>query len=158
MRLTSLCALLATPFCLVSPARADEVPETTKNTLASPGSKRDEKAAREDIVVYGQKTPDLTERSGSLTVKNTSVGAAVNWQGRIWRDQGVLSTSGQEIVTRQHSYALLDLMAHYDLGKHWQLTGNLNNVSNYKYLTSLYWSQSYYGAPFSGSFTLTHQF
>uniref|UniRef100_UPI0009EF6A10 TonB-dependent siderophore receptor n=1 Tax=Gluconobacter thailandicus TaxID=257438 RepID=UPI0009EF6A10 len=91
-------------------------------------------------------------------VPHLRVGTNITWQGRIWRDQGVLSTSGNEIVTRQHSYALVDLMAHYDLGRHWQFTGNLNNVSSHKYLTSLYWDQSYYGAPFSGSFTLRHQF
>lgn len=92
-------------------------------------------------------------------VPHLRVGANVTWQGRIWRDQGVTSTTtGREIITRQHSYALVDLMVHYDLGKHWQMTGTLNNITNHKYLTSLYWDQAYYGAPFSGMFTLRHQF
>lgn len=91
-------------------------------------------------------------------VPHLRVGANVTWQGKIWRDQDATDTSGQEIFTRQHSYALLNFMVHYDLGHHWQLNGTLNNVTSYKYLTSLYWDQSYYGAPFNGNFTLTHQF
>ncbi|QRX82091.1 TonB-dependent siderophore receptor [Glaciimonas sp. PAMC28666] len=59
-------------------------------------------------------------------------GASLNWQGDTQRDQG------DGIVTRQASYALLNLMARYDITKHVSVSANLNNVTDKKYLTSLY--------------------
>jgi outer membrane receptor for ferric coprogen and ferric-rhodotorulic acid len=75
------------------------------------------------------------------------LGASLRWQDGIRRDQGALDTQGREIVTRQGGYALLGLMAGYDFAQGWRATLNLDNVTNRKYLTSLYWSQAYYGAP-----------
>ncbi len=89
-------------------------------------------------------------------VKHLRVGANLTWQGRTRQTYSL--DSGMSVTAKQRNYALLNLMVHYDMGKHWQLTGNFNNVTNHKYWTSLYWSQSYYGAPFNGTVTLTHQF
>lgn len=75
-----------------------------------------------------------------------TVGAALNYQSKIVRDQQVTATDGSEIFTRQGGYALVNLMARYNAGKHWSITANLNNLTNRKYLTSLYWDQAYYGA------------
>lgn len=80
------------------------------------------------------------------------VGASVNWQGAIYRDQG----SG--IVTRQPGYALVNLMARYDVSRDVSVSANLYNVTNEKYLTSLYWDQAYYGAPINGSVSVTVKF
>ena len=74
------------------------------------------------------------------------VGATVRWQDRIWRDQDVTSTSGTEIITRQGSYALLGLMTSYDFTPKITASFNLNNVTDRKYINSLYWDQGYYGA------------
>ncbi|MES2102700.1 MAG: TonB-dependent siderophore receptor [Pseudomonadota bacterium] len=80
------------------------------------------------------------------------IGANLNWQGDIYRDQGA------GIITRQDSYALLGLMARYDISKDISLALNLNNVTNKKYLASLYWAQGYYGAPRNGSASLSWKY
>lgn len=76
------------------------------------------------------------------------VGASATWQDDIERDQG------GGITTRQDAYALLNLMARYDLTRQLSATVNVNNVTDEKYLTSLYWAQGYYGAPRNASVTL----
>ncbi|MFZ6769879.1 TonB-dependent siderophore receptor [Undibacterium sp. Di26W] len=80
------------------------------------------------------------------------VGGSLNWQGDTFRDEG----SG--IIIRQDSYATMNLMARYDVNQNFSITANLNNVSNEKYLTSLYWSQSYYAAPRNGSVTINWKY
>lgn len=88
-------------------------------------------------------------------IDKLKLGASVSWQSRVYRDQGAVSTTtGAEIFSRQGSYALLGLMARYDLDKNWYVSANLNNLTNEKYLTSLYTSQGYYGAPFNGIVTI----
>ena len=73
------------------------------------------------------------------------IGASVNWQGK------TSYTQTPTITTVQQGYALLNLMARYDINKHINISANLNNVTNKKYISSLYWAQSYYGAPINGS-------
>lgn len=77
-----------------------------------------------------------------------TLGAQLRWQGDIHRDES------DTIITRQKAYALLDVMAKYDINKHWSAKLNVNNVTNKKYINSLYWSQAYYGAPVNGSVAL----
>ncbi|MBV8157876.1 MAG: TonB-dependent receptor, partial [Dyella sp.] len=43
--------------------------------------------------------------------------------------------------------AVLGLMAGYDFNPHWSATFNVENVTNRKVITSLYWSQGFYSAP-----------
>ncbi len=76
------------------------------------------------------------------------VGARLSWQEAIYRDQGA------GVTTRQDDYALLDLMASYDISQNLSASLNLNNVTDEKYLTSLYWAQGYYGAPRHAMLTL----
>jgi outer membrane receptor for ferric coprogen and ferric-rhodotorulic acid len=76
-----------------------------------------------------------------------AVGASLNWQG-----ETSLGSS------RQDAYGLLKLMARYELSRNLSLAANLNNVTDEKYLASLQWSQSYYGAPRNGTVTLRWTF
>jgi len=76
-------------------------------------------------------------------------GASLNWRSETWR----YADDGSSVI-RQGSYALLNLMARYDFSPHLSATLNLDNVTNRKYLTSLYWTQAYYGAPRNGSVSL----
>lgn len=69
-----------------------------------------------------------------------TLGATLRWQ------DDVSTTVGNVRVT-QAAYALLDLMARYEINRHLSVTAKLNNATDEKYLTSLYWAQSYYGAP-----------
>lgn len=75
------------------------------------------------------------------------LGATWRWQSAIHRDQGVLDTQGREIFSRQGAYARLGLMASYDFTRSWHATLNVYNVTDRKFLTSLYWDQAYYGPP-----------
>ncbi|WP_423017447.1 TonB-dependent siderophore receptor [Undibacterium sp. Di27W] len=80
------------------------------------------------------------------------VGASLNWQADTFRD------GGEGIVIRQASYANLNLMARYDISQNLSVSANLNNVSNKKYLTSLYWDQGYYAAPRNGSVAINWKY
>lgn len=80
------------------------------------------------------------------------LGAMLNWQDDIYR------LNGAGTYTRQKSYALLDLMARYEINPQWYAALNANNVTDEKYLTSLYWDQGYYGAPRSVTLTTGWKF
>lgn len=86
------------------------------------------------------------------------VGGTLRWQDRIYRDQGAVATNGNEIFTSQGSYAVLGLMAGYDFGQHWSTTFNVDNLTNRKYIASLYWAQGYYAAPRSYMLSVKYQF
>lgn len=110
----------------------------------------------------GEKTRAFTPRqmlrlAGSWQAMDAlKLGATVSWQSDIDRDDTTLA--GQPVHTRQEAYALLDLMARYEFNKQWSATLNLKNVTDQKYYTSLYWSQSYYGAPRSASLSVDWKF
>jgi outer membrane receptor for ferric coprogen and ferric-rhodotorulic acid len=83
---------------------------------------------------------------GSLTYRlpalpQAKIGTRIQWQ------------SATEVDTnsrvRQEAYALVDLMASYDIDDHWSTSLNMNNVTDRKYLLSLYQSagSTNYGAP-----------
>ncbi|MEB0031987.1 TonB-dependent siderophore receptor [Undibacterium sp. RTI2.1] len=80
------------------------------------------------------------------------VGASMNWQADTFRDEGA------GIVIRQASYAVVNLMARYDVNPKLSISANLNNIGNQQYLTSLYWSQGYYAAPRNGSVAINWKY
>ncbi|MCL7939884.1 TonB-dependent siderophore receptor [Halomonas sp. ATCH28] len=70
------------------------------------------------------------------------VGARLRWQDDIERDRDFADGK-----TRQEAYALIDLMASYDINESLTASLNVNNVTDEKYLTSLKWDQAFHGAP-----------
>lgn len=92
-------------------------------------------------------------------VEGLTVGVNVRWQDDISRSQGFVgegfTTSGEEIVTQQSAYTLVGLMARYEFNEKISLAINAYNVTDKKYINSLYWAQGYYGAPASYSATIT---
>ncbi|WXL26057.1 TonB-dependent siderophore receptor [Ectopseudomonas mendocina] len=90
-------------------------------------------------------------------IQGLKVGASMNWQSEIFRDQGK-TASGQEIVSKQDSYAVFNTMASYDIDQNWNVALNVNNIFNEKYLTSLYWAQSFYAAPRNTMATVTWKY
>ena len=50
-------------------------------------------------------------------------------------------------MTEQPAYTLINLMARYEINENVSISLNANNVTDEKYLNSLYWAQGYYGAP-----------
>lgn len=66
-----------------------------------------------------------------------------------WQDQT------RNSVAQQDAYAVIGLMASYDIDEHWSVSANLDNLTDEKYLTSLYWDQAYYAAPRNASMTVS---
>ena len=62
------------------------------------------------------------------------------------------------MTTRQDAYALLDLGAQYKIDKHWRVGAQIRNVTDQKYINSLYWEQAYYGAPRSGEISVHYSY
>ena len=84
------------------------------------------------------------------------LGASIRWKDAIsrehpdtvdWSDPLNPVVIATDISTEQDAYTMVDLMAAYTFNDHFNLTFNINNATDEKYLTSLYWDQSYYGAP-----------
>ncbi len=66
------------------------------------------------------------------------VGAVLKWQDDI-------STVDKKV--EQGAYSLLDLALQYDVTSTVAVGMNIDNITDEKYLNSLYWDQAYYGAP-----------
>ena len=67
------------------------------------------------------------------------VGGSLKWQSKVENDDTPAAD--------QAAYALVGLMASYDIDPHWSTQLNLDNLTNEKYLQSLRYGQSNYGAP-----------
>lgn len=68
------------------------------------------------------------------------LGASVNWRDAIQREI-------KGVTVKQDAYALVNLMAQYDISDRFSGMVNINNVTDEQYLSSLYWEQSYFAAP-----------
>lgn len=92
-------------------------------------------------------------------VEGLTIGMNLRWQDDISRLQGVVGESfenaGDEIITKQDAYTVIGLMARYEITEQVSLTVNANNVTNEKYINSLYWAQGYYAAPDNYSATIS---
>ncbi|MEC8139831.1 MAG: TonB-dependent receptor, partial [Pseudomonadota bacterium] len=89
-------------------------------------------------------------------VDGLTFGLNYQWQDDTKRVQPT-QPSGVVPVTKQDAYGLLNLMATYDINDHMSVNLNVNNVTNEKYLHSLFWEQGYYGAPRSYSVSFNWQ-
>ncbi|WP_459208287.1 TonB-dependent siderophore receptor [Pseudomonas sp. MLB6B] len=69
------------------------------------------------------------------------VGARVSWQTKVENDN--------DRAIAQNAYGLVDLMSSYEIDSHWSTSLNLNNLTDRKYLLSLYnnATTASYGAP-----------
>ena len=77
-------------------------------------------------------------------LEQLKVGASLNWQDKVYNG-----------AAEQDAYAVVNLMARYDIDAQWSVSANLNNLTDEKYLSSLYWSQAYYAAPRNASMTVS---
>ena len=80
------------------------------------------------------------------------IGASVNWQGDIYKTYS--ATRRIDIP----AYALLNLMASYDINKHVSLNFNINNVTNKKRYISLSGFSSHYAEPLSAKVSLNWKY
>ena len=67
------------------------------------------------------------------------VGGSLKWQSKIENDAAP--------AANQAAYALVGLMTSYDIDPHWSTQLNLDNLTNEKYLQSVRYGQSNFGAP-----------
>jgi outer membrane receptor for ferric coprogen and ferric-rhodotorulic acid len=81
-----------------------------------------------------------------------TTGASLSWQDDTRRELG------DGVVRRQPGYAVLGLMARYEIDRNLSLALNMNNVTDRKYLTSLLTTQGHYAAPRHGNVTLHWQY
>lgn len=79
------------------------------------------------------------------------VGASVNLQSDI-------HTQENGITIRQGGYTTVGLLAQYDITPKLTLAANLNNVTDKRYLSSLFWTQSFYAAPRNASVSLNWKY
>jgi outer membrane receptor for ferric coprogen and ferric-rhodotorulic acid len=79
-------------------------------------------------------------------VSDLEVGGTVKWQDEIYLD-----TAGGRIG--QSGYAVLAAHVRYQVSRRFELALNVNNLTDEKYLTSLYWDQAFYAAPRSAAFS-----
>ncbi|QJU58572.1 TonB-dependent siderophore receptor [Sphingomonas sp. AP4-R1] len=79
------------------------------------------------------------------------LGASLQYQSKIYTVSASPLTAGPNTgqlgKLTQSGYAVVDLLARYALNDHWEVSANLKNVGNRKYLTSLVVDQGYYAAP-----------
>lgn len=95
-----------------------------------------------------RRTARLTAVWSPVALDALKLGASIQYQSDFYLEPGTFSvTTGEPIRIQQGGYALVDLMASYDLTDSIGLAVNIRNVTNAQYLSSLTFDQSYYGAP-----------
>ena len=92
----------------------------------------------------------LAVKQDVAAVEGLSFGLNMRWQDDISRVQNAAAN----FVTKQDAYALVNLMASYDVNEKVNVTFNINNAFDEKYINSLYWAQGFYGAPRNYALTL----
>lgn len=80
------------------------------------------------------------------------IGASVQYQSRI------STVANAPSGLTQSDYALVDLLARYDLTERGSLSANLKNLTDTKYLTAFNFDQGYYGAPRTVLGTVTFRY
>ncbi len=79
------------------------------------------------------------------------LGLGVQWQDQTYLDVPEATANGvitqKAGIIEQDAYALVNLMASYELNEHMTLQANGNNLTNEKYLFNFPNQQGFYGAP-----------
>lgn len=116
----------------------------------------------EGRLIEGYTPKQMLRAAATYEVPNVprlKLGGSIQWQDETSRIEGAvaagLPNEGEPIVTRQEAYALVSVLAAFEFSSSLTASLNLENVTDEKYLNSLYWPQGYYGAPRHGKFSLT---
>lgn len=84
-------------------------------------------------------------------IPKLKLGLGVQWQDQTYLDVPEATANGvitqKAGVIEQDAYALVNLMASYELNEHMTLQANGNNLTNEKYLFNFPNQQGFYGAP-----------
>lgn len=97
-------------------------------------------------------TANLALSARLPSLPSLRIGASGRWQGKTsnWDD-------GSIALIRERAYATLNLFGEWHFNDELSLRANIDNVTDEKYLTSLYYV-GYYGAPHNYSMTLNWRF
>jgi outer membrane receptor for ferric coprogen and ferric-rhodotorulic acid len=82
------------------------------------------------------------------TMSELSFGLGGKWQSKI---------ENHDYALEQESYLLVNAFARWDISKQVTVQANINNLTDKKYINSLY-QPGYYGAPINGTVGLTYRF
>jgi outer membrane receptor for ferric coprogen and ferric-rhodotorulic acid len=94
-----------------------------------------------------RKTFTLGTRYAVAALAGLEFGGTLKWQDDIELPSG-------PGVIHQDDYALASAFVSYEFLEHFEVAFNVNNLTDEKYLTSLYWDQSFYAAPRNVTATL----
>ena len=92
-------------------------------------------------------TFNLTTRYTPRPIPGLRLGGAIKWQDDIHLD----TDAG---VIREEARSVWSLFASYEFAKRYELALTVDNLTDEKYLASLYWDQAFYGAPRSVTATV----
>lgn len=84
---------------------------------------------------------EILKLSGSYVIpglEQFKIGGIIKWQDDI---------QAEGIEFTQDAFTVIDLAAHYHVSERIKLSLNVENITDEKYLNSLYWTQAYYGEP-----------
>jgi outer membrane receptor for ferric coprogen and ferric-rhodotorulic acid len=98
-----------------------------------------------------RKTFNLGTRYRPRALPGLELGATLKWRDDIHLDNGLG-------VIRQDAFTLASLHASYAVNRNLELALNVDNVTDEKYLTSLYWDQAFYGAPRHASVAFRYRY
>ena len=81
-------------------------------------------------------------------LRRLTVGGGVNWNSGIFYSSEIWQI-GKEATARQQAYALVGLMARYEVNDKLTLSMNINNLFDRKYIAAMsgWWYSGMYGAP-----------
>lgn len=75
------------------------------------------------------------------TLEQLKIGGGINWQDDIER------ITNYGVTVKQDAYATVNAFARYSVSDNLTVSLNGNNLTDEKYLNSLYWDQAFYAAP-----------
>ncbi|MBB4845928.1 outer membrane receptor for ferric coprogen and ferric-rhodotorulic acid [Paucibacter oligotrophus] len=90
-------------------------------------------------------------------LQGLTLGGGLNWQSRFYA--GATHPLGQQVEVEQQAYALLNLMARYEINRHWQASLHIDNALDKTYQTGLFSSAiRKWGEPRSLNFSASYRF
>lgn len=83
-----------------------------------------------------------------------TLGAGLNWQSR---NETVVASPRGRVAAGQGAFALVSLLARYDIDRHWSAALNVDNLFDKKYYSQIgFYTQEAYGTPRTVIFTLRY--
>lgn len=107
----------------------------------------------EDVRTYiPRKTLKLAVAYDVEQLEGFTVGAGLSWQDDIYIEPAV------GIRVEQDSYTLVNVFARYDVSESLSVAVNVDNLTDKKYINSLYWTEGFHGAPRQAQVSATWRF